>query len=615
MKLILFLFGFLLSALITHAQWKPFRFAFLSDTHIGSPNGSAEEDLRRSVADINQMNDIAFVVITGDITELGTDAEIKLAKEILSELKVKYYIIPGNHDSGWSESGGVTFGEVFGDDKFSFEFNGISFLGCASGPYVRMSDGHIPHDAVVWLDKELKKIGANKPIIFLNHYPLDKDLDNWYEIIDRLKQHNTLAALCGHGHNNHALNFEGIPAVMGRSNLRAKAAFGGYNLVTIRTDSMIFSERTPGMQTKTAWTKIKLQPQIFDLIKTFARPSYRVNDSFPNVHPRWTFASDANVISTPVVAKGLVIFGNSLGRIDALSFSTGKKQWSYQTSKAIYSSPAVSGNKLVIGSGDGNIYCLSVDKGKLIWQFKTEAAVLGCPLIEDNKVYIGGSDHHFRAFDLNTGKELWSFSGLDGPVVSKPVIYKERIIFGAWDTNLYSLNISNGTLIWKWNNGSSIRNYSPAACIPVIKNEVVYIVAPDRYLTAIDINTGITLWRNNESTVRESIGISADGNYVYGKTMNDTIVAFATSREKQKAAWKMDAGFGYEHVPSMLIEKEGLVFFGTKNGKVYAINPITQEKVWVRKIDNSMVNTLNVVSSKQILAATMDGKVSLLEIK
>src|SRR5215213_5900149 len=97
---IFFLFLFLSG----HAQTKPFRFAFISDTHIGSPNGGAEEDLRRTVADINQMTDIAFVVITGDITELGTDAEIKLAKEILDGLKVPYYIIPGNHDSGWSES-------------------------------------------------------------------------------------------------------------------------------------------------------------------------------------------------------------------------------------------------------------------------------------------------------------------------------------------------------------------------------------------------------------------------------------------------------------------------------------------------------------------------------
>src|SRR5215471_1524701 len=132
---------FLLSLILVtdlRAQVKPFRFAFISDTHIGSPDGKAEEDLRRTVADINLMDDISFVVLTGDITELGTNEEIKRAKQILDEFRVKWYIIPGNHDAGWSESGGFEFNKVFGNDKFSFEFNGIRFLGCASGPYLRM---------------------------------------------------------------------------------------------------------------------------------------------------------------------------------------------------------------------------------------------------------------------------------------------------------------------------------------------------------------------------------------------------------------------------------------------------------------------------------------------
>jgi outer membrane protein assembly factor BamB len=63
----------------------------------------------------------------------------------------------------------------------------------------------------------------------------------------------------------------------------------------------------------------------------------------------------------------------------------------------------------------------------------------------------------------------------------------------------------------------------------------------------------------------------------------------------------------------MLIEKGGQVFFGTRNGVVYAIDPTTQNINWAYKIDNSMVNTVNVISSKQIIASTMDGKVTLLE--
>ena len=86
---------------ISYSQSKPFRFAFISDTHIGSPNGGAEEDLRRTVADINGLEGIAFVVITGDITELGKESELKLAKQILDSLQIPYYIIPGNHDTGW----------------------------------------------------------------------------------------------------------------------------------------------------------------------------------------------------------------------------------------------------------------------------------------------------------------------------------------------------------------------------------------------------------------------------------------------------------------------------------------------------------------------------------
>ncbi len=143
--------------------------------------------------------------------------------------------------------------------------------------------------------------------------------------------------------------------------------------------------------------------------------------------------------------------------------------------------------------------------------------------------------------------------------------------------------------------------------------DVVYIVAPDRYLSAIDAIKGQTLWRTNESTVRESIGISEDGSFIYGKTMNDTMAVFATGRQQSKAAWKLHVGYGYEHTPSKLIEKDGIVFLGTRNGVVYAIDVKQKKTAWAYKIDNSMVNTLNILDKKNIIASTMDGKVVLLQ--
>lgn len=614
MKKILFVLLFILAGYITHAQLKPFRFAFISDTHIGSPDGKAEEDLRRTVADINKMTDIAFVILTGDITELGTDDEIKRAKAILDSLKVPWYIIPGNHDTGWSESGGDSFIKIFGDDKFSFEYQGIRFLGCASGPYLRMSDGHVPRSAINWLDKELKNLKKKQPVIFLNHYPIDSGLDNWYEITDRLRNYNTWAILCGHGHANKAMNFEDIPGVMGRSNLRAKAETGGYNLVDVRKDSMIFTERRPAVLTLKPWTAVKIETRKYEKDKKFKRPDYSINEQYERPASSWKYSSAANIISTPAVINDLVVVGNQDGELIALSLQDGKEQWVFKTKGAIFSSPAIADDKIVFGSADGFVYCVN-SKGESVWRLKTDGPVLGSPLIHSSVVYIGGSDHCFQAIELETGKPVWRNCGLNGPVVSKPLLYEGNIIFGAWDTYLYSLNSATGQLNWKWNNGSGVRNFSPAACIPVANNGIVYVVAPDRYISAIEAVSGKTYWRNNDATVRESIGISQDGRWIYGKTMQDTIVAYKTDMEKQYAAWKMHCGFGYEHVPSMLIEKEGKVFFGTRNGVVYCIDPVQQTINRAYKIDNSMVNTVRVISSREILVATMDGSVVLLRYR
>lgn len=596
--------------LLAFSQSPPFRFAFLSDTHIGSPNGTAEEDLRRTVNDINQMTGIAFVVLTGDITELGTNRELELAKQILDGLKVPYYIIPGNHDTGWSESGGLAFSKIFGDDKFHFVYNGVHFLGCASGPYVRMSDGHIPRYHINWLVRELKKI-KNEPVVFLNHYPLDPGLDNWYEALDLLKQRRTVLALCGHGHANRQISFEEIPAVMGRSALRANATEGGYNIVDFGNDSAFFTERHPLTKTEKRWANVQLHHGSYDKTKKFPRPDFSINQIYPQVRPVWTFHSPANVISTPAVTNEYVVFGNQNGVVQALKLRNGKPAWRFKTGGPVFSSPAVADGKIVVGSTDGFVYGLN-EKGKKLWALKTDGPVLGSPLIENGVVYIAGSDRCMQAMNLETGKPIWRNCGLNGPVVSKAVVYNDALIFGAWDTYLYALNKINGKLLWKWSNGSPVIHYSPAACIPVVQDGVVYIAAPDRYLSAIDVNTGETLWRTNQATVRESIGISEDGKLIYGKTMQDTVAAFHANKEKPSLAWKLHAGFGYEHVPSMLMEKDGLVFFGTRNGVVYAIDPVQQKISWAYKIDNSMVNTVNTLSGSRLIAATMDGKVSLL---
>src|SRR3970040_2548955 len=104
---------------LNFSQTDTIRFAWMSDTHIGNP--TAAEDLRNSVNDINSLYELNFTILSGDITEMGSNEELKIAKQILDSLQKPYYIVPGNHDCKCSESGATTFIKLWGDDRFVFQ--------------------------------------------------------------------------------------------------------------------------------------------------------------------------------------------------------------------------------------------------------------------------------------------------------------------------------------------------------------------------------------------------------------------------------------------------------------------------------------------------------------
>lgn len=587
-----------------------FRFAEVSDTHVGSDN--ALEDLQRTVNDINSQPDLAFVIISGDITEFGADAELQLAKSVLDGLKKPWYIIPGNHDTKWSESGGNTFRKVFGDETFAFTYGGYQFLGTNCGPNMRMGPGQVPRENMVWLDKVLKKVKKSTPVIYINHYPQNADLNNWYEAIDRLKQYNIQMILCGHGHSNGQYDFDGVPGMMCRSNLRAKDSIGGYNIVTIADGKAIFEERTPVTAQRRQWAEVSLKAPVQQPLE---RPSFAMNDSFPAVKRAWIYQDNSDIGAGIARFENLVITANTAGEVYALGLENGKRKWSFRTRGKIYATPAVEGNKLVVGSSDGNIYGLNAATGKQLWKQETGKPIVASTLIVNGIAYTGASDGHFRAIDIQTGKLVWDFDQVTGFVEDKPLYYQGNIYFGSWGNDFYALDAKTGTLKWKWNNGASNRMFSPAACWPVAAANRVFIVAPDRYMTAFDAQTGNVIWRKNrpDIRVRESIGLSADSSNVLIKTMEGELYGVSPTADSMQLNWKSAVEMGYELDPAPPVEMEGVIYAPTHSGVVYAVDGKSHALIWKHKLSNCLVNTVVPVGNKQVLFSTMDGKLSFIQ--
>lgn len=600
-----------------YAQDTLFRFAMLSDLHIGS--GTAKEDLERTVQDINTLPGIDFVMISGDITEFGSDEELKLAKSLLDGLQKPWHIVPGNHDTKWSESGCNTFRTVFGGETFSFQHKGYWFLGTNCGPNMRMGPGQVPRENIVWLEQQLKQQPDKQlPIVFVNHYPQDNSLNNWYEVLDRFKGRNLKAIICGHGHANRPFDFEGIPGVMCRSNLRAKAPVGGYNIVSLVHDSLVFNERRPGVETLPAWHAVALHTK--DAPKWMAqppRPSYAINKDFSQVRVKWSLQEQGDIGGGLALSGNRVIYTNTNGDIKAVDLKTGKKLWQFSAKGKLYATPLVSGDHVIVPCTDAQVYCLNARNGKLRWQQATGKAIVSSAALYRNMAIIAGSDGHCRAWDIATGKQQWDFDSIRNFVETRPLIYNGKVYFGSWGNELYALDAATGKRAWTWNSGAANRMFSPAACWPVATGNKVYIVAPDQYMTALDASSGQVLWRHRDTAnrVRESMGLSADSGRIYVKTMQGFVLAFNAQAASQELVWKSPVALGYEICPSPINEYRNVVYVPTQSGEVYALSAKDGSLKWRHKFSNCLINTVQPVDDHTVIASAADGKLVCLEVR
>jgi outer membrane protein assembly factor BamB len=280
-----------------------------------------------------------------------------------------------------------------------------------------------------------------------------------------------------------------------------------------------------------------------------------------------------------------------------------------EVSGPVYSTPVAAGQVIVLGTVDGKITGIDALNGRVLWSVNTGRPVLAEGTAEGSCVYIGGGDRSFYKVNVLNGKVVWQFDGVEGLMQGKPVLTASTVVFGAWDRHLYSLDKNTGALVWKWNNGKPQELYSPGNIFPVNSDNKIFIVAPDRYMTALDVNTGGEVWRTGSHQVRESMGISPDGNTVYAKLMNDTVIAVSSLENYPLIKWAVNAGFGYEHNPCPVLSTDNSVIIATRDGVLVAIDSAGKTVVWKYKAGNSSVNKMVVDKRGEIWFTLMEGKI------
>lgn len=564
------------------------RFAVFSDIHV-TPGNENDKMLRKAVEEVNGEK-FDYVIINGDLTNEGSDAEIANVKEILDGIKsAPLIVLPGNHENTWSQSATKTFVDVFGGDRFVFEIDSLIVVGINCGPFMKMGDGHIKQEDLHWLRKILdERVTPGKRVLSFNHYPIRKDdLDNWRDYADLLLEYPVIGHVNGHYHRWIRYDVGDMEAAMIRA---LKMADGyGYTIIEVEPEWTHIYNKVIGepREAKFAFSNnIRHKPIKEDGYKGFTNP-----DGF-EIAKVWT--DSASIFTRLGFDANNIYFGNSLGQARAVNKNTGEKVWEIQTPASLFSRPvALEKGKIAIPTCDA-ILIVDGSTGKLRTTYPSSQGPYVADGLYKDGAYVQGGYKRIERRNPSTGKVVWTYDSLFNYCQAAPVIDGNDLIFGAWDTNLRCLDIKTGKLKWVWNNGKSANMLGPGNVVPVVTEDKVIIVAPDRYMTALDRKTGKQLWRDNSHKYREALGVSEDGSRVYSKTMDGELVAIDTRSAGFNELWTVDMGLGYEHAPCIVVEKDGVVYAGSRRGIVTAVDPATQKVLWNVPVGVSEINGIDV---------------------
>jgi outer membrane protein assembly factor BamB len=197
----------------------------------------------------------------------------------------------------------------------------------------------------------------------------------------------------------------------------------------------------------------------------------------------WHHTVGSPVESSPVITRGLDIFGSWNGMITALDLKTHRVRWRRYDGCKITSSAAVAGTTLYIGDYCGRLLALDARTGALRWARSVNGRIYGTPAVAGGRVFVPSSDGDSLTAFSTRGRFLWRRS-TGSYVYSSPAVSQGRVFFGSYNGVFYALRARDGRLLWSHQTGGSI---SGAA---VVVGGVAYAGSFAHRIVGVDVRSG-----------------------------------------------------------------------------------------------------------------------------
>ena len=191
-------------------------FAQISDSHIGfskEANPDVTATLQAAVERVNALpHRPAFVLHTGDISQLSKPSEFDTADQVIRGIKTeRVFYVPGEHDV--LTDNGQSYLDRYGKGTkgagwYSFDHGGAHFIGLVNVLNLKAGGlGSLGPEQLAWLKNDVRGLSSSTPIVVFAHIPLWTVYADWgwgtddsEQALGLLKRFGSVSVLNGHIH-------------------------------------------------------------------------------------------------------------------------------------------------------------------------------------------------------------------------------------------------------------------------------------------------------------------------------------------------------------------------------------------------------------------------------
>jgi len=271
-----------------------------------------------------------------------------------------------------------------------------------------------------------------------------------------------------------------------------------------------------------------------------------------------------------------------------------------QEERKISDWPTYHGNTALDGLADTSL----PDEPVRLWEFKTGAPVEVPPVAADGRIFAVTAKGSIFALDAG-GREVWS-GKLKDDFFSSPPLHAEKTVFaGTGNGWLIAYDAAGGREKWKYKVGDMVMGSANVVDLPGGRKAVIVISQTDGVLHAVDLETGKAVWSLDKIDRCDGSPSAGSGRIVWGSCASALHVIVVEKEPKRRDVPLGDDG----QVAGGVALSGKMAYAGTYGGKLFAVDVEAARIVWKSGFSASEAFTTPAVNDRLVVYGSLDGKV------